>query len=60
MLKLERIWPKPSAMRMASAEEMQDVLSVVLEEMQDVLSVVLENLDDEPLKGLAAQRATRG
>jgi hypothetical protein len=49
MLKLERIWPKPSAIKMASAEE-----------MQDVLSVVLENLDDEPLKGLAAQRATRG
>lgn len=49
MLKFERIWPKPSAMRTASAEE-----------MQDVLSVVLENLDDELLKGWVAQRAMRG
>jgi len=49
MLKFERIWPKPSAMRMASAEE-----------MQDVLAVVFENLDDLPVKGWAAQRAMRG
>jgi hypothetical protein len=40
MLKFERIWPKPLAMRMASAGE-----------MQDVLCVVLENLDDLPSKG---------
>lgn len=40
MLKFERIWPKPSAMRMASAEE-----------MQDMVSVELENLVDELLKG---------
>jgi hypothetical protein len=38
MLKLERIWPKPLAMRMASAAE-----------IQDVLSVVFENLDGLPL-----------
>lgn len=40
MLKLDKIWPKPSAMRTASAEE-----------MQDALSVILKNLEDEPLKG---------
>jgi hypothetical protein len=37
VLKLERIWPKPLAMRMASAEEMQDVLSVVFEDLDDLL-----------------------
>jgi hypothetical protein len=40
MLKFERIWPKPLAMRVASAGV-----------MQDVLSVVFKNLDDLPSKG---------
>lgn len=40
MLKLDRIWPKPLAMRMASAVEMQEVVDeeiVVFEDLEVVL-----------------------
>lgn len=37
MLKLDRIWPKPLAMRMASAVEMQEVVSIVVFEDLEVV-----------------------